>query len=193
VQAFCEAQLLQLLVILYYTSVGTSLTLASATAAQKVVLAVSWVKPETNEQWHMLRGFRLRSDELTRVVLLRVMAVGSVQAVGYGMTKPQRWLVIDSAKFARWLVRHLWGNFVSEHKKCVQAMAKIHPSESSWQLPLVPLLNSKTPKPCSCKRAHTTAFASDFCELTLLATYFAVPLLRTEFPVPSHCSTDQNA
>ena len=38
------------------------------------------------------------------------MAVGSVQAVGYGMTKPQRWLVIDSAKFARWLVRHLWGN-----------------------------------------------------------------------------------
>jgi len=33
-----------------------------------------------------------------------------VQAVGYGMTKPQRWLVIDSAKFARWLVRHLWGN-----------------------------------------------------------------------------------
>ncbi len=37
------------------------------------------------------------------------MAVGSVQAVGHGMTKPQRWLVIDSAKFARWLVRHLWG------------------------------------------------------------------------------------
>ena len=57
----------------------------------------------------MLRGM-LRippSDELTRVVLLRVMAVGSVQAVGYGMTKPQRWPAIDSAKFARWLVRHL--------------------------------------------------------------------------------------
>ena len=52
------------------------------------------------------------SDELTRVVLLRVMAVGSVQAVGYGMTKPQRWLVIDSAKFARWLVRHLWGKLL---------------------------------------------------------------------------------
>ncbi len=62
----------------------------------------------------MLRGM-LRippSDELTRVVLLRVMAVGSVQAVGYGMTKPQRWLVIDSAKFARWLVRHLWGKLL---------------------------------------------------------------------------------
>ena len=62
----------------------------------------------------MLRGM-LRippSDELTCVVLLRVMAVGSVQAVGYGMTKPQRWLVIDSAKFARWLVRHLWGKLL---------------------------------------------------------------------------------
>jgi len=61
----------------------------------------------------MLRGM-LRippSDELTRVVLLRVMAVGSVQAVGYGMTKPQRWLVIDSAKFARWL-GHLWGKLL---------------------------------------------------------------------------------
>jgi len=31
--------------------------------------------------------------------------------VGHGMTKPQRWPAIDSAKFARWLVRHLWGNF----------------------------------------------------------------------------------
>jgi len=33
--------------------------------------------------------------------------------------------------------------------QCVQAVAKIHPSkdsESSWQLPLVPLLNGKTPK-----------------------------------------------
>ncbi len=76
-------------------------------------MAISWLTPETDEQWHAqghAEGFLLRSDELTRVVLLRVMAVGSVQAVGYGMTKPQRWLVIDSAKFARWLVRHLWGN-----------------------------------------------------------------------------------
>ena len=52
-------------------------------------------------------NFRLRSDELTRVVLLRVMAVGSVQAVGNVVTKPQRWPAIDSAKIARWLVRHL--------------------------------------------------------------------------------------
>ncbi len=26
------------------------------------------------------------------------------------MTKPQTWLAIDSAQFAKWLIRHLWGN-----------------------------------------------------------------------------------
>jgi len=45
-------------------------------------------------------------------VLLRIPAAGSVQAVGHGMTKPQRWPAIDSAKFARWLVRHLWGELL---------------------------------------------------------------------------------
>ena len=88
------------------------MTLASASAAKKVVLAVSWLKQETNEQWHAeghaqdYAHIRV-SDELTRVVLLRVPAAGSVQAVGHGMTKPLRWPAIDSAKFAWWLVRHL--------------------------------------------------------------------------------------
>jgi len=82
-------------------------------------LAVSWLTPETNEQWHAeghAEGHAQdyahyqspsTSDELTRIVLLRIPAAGSVQAVAHGMTKPQRWPVIDSAKFARWLVSHL--------------------------------------------------------------------------------------
>ena len=52
--------------------------------------------------WHILAP----SDELTRVVLFRVMAVGSVQAVGYGMTKSLRTLTSQLTYYMLGETRH---------------------------------------------------------------------------------------